>query len=92
MNPETHISRRSTTRVANLHANKEKMVELVRKKRIVGISCFHEQKINSINNFTSMAKGAGVDNEEECCLMSSIKKQDPLTRDVDLQDKIENKR
>ena len=67
-----HLSRRSNARVANIHANKDRMVELVRKKRIVGISCFYEQKISSLNNIE------GVNGEEQRGLMSTIKRRENL--------------
>lgn len=67
-----HLSRRSNARVANIQANKEKMVELMRKKRIVGITCFYEQKISSLNNIE------GINGDEQRGLMSTIKRRDDL--------------
>ena len=67
-----HLSRRSNTRVANIQANKERMVELVRKKRIVGITCFYEQKISSLNNIE------GNIGDEQRGLMSTIKRRENL--------------
>jgi uncharacterized protein YuzE len=67
-----HLSRRSNARVANIQANKERMVELVRKKRIVGITCFYEQKISSLNNIE------GIIGDEQRGLMSTIKRREDL--------------
>jgi uncharacterized protein YuzE len=67
-----HLSRRSNARVANIQANKERMVELVRKKRIVGITCFYEQKISSLNNIE------GIIGDEQRGLMSNIKRREDL--------------
>ena len=67
-----HLSRRSNARVANIQANKERMVELVRKKRIVGISCFYQQKISPLINVE------GIIGDEQRALMSTIKRRDDL--------------
>ena len=67
-----HLSRRSNARVANIQANKERMVELVRKKRIVGITCFYEQKISSLNNIE------GIIGDDQRALMSNIKRREDL--------------
>ena len=48
------------------------MVELVRKKRIVGITCFYEQKISSLNNIE------GIISDEQRGLMSTIKRKEDL--------------